>query len=140
MVIAAKVVPVPFSAMLRSTNRRYCNSEPDDVAWLGRMAARPRPMPHRSAASLVGPTGARTEIRMSPASAIFKGVSHHFRGVGLRGSRKRPHYVDIVGVTGSIPVAPTIFSTGYEVARRGYALIGIISESNGANSRHLDSR
>ena len=40
-------------------------------------------MQHRSFATFVGPTGALTEMSMSPGSAIFLGATHHVVGLGF---------------------------------------------------------
>ena len=48
----------------------------------GRMAVKPRPMQDFSLLRFVEPTGARTDINTSPASAIFFGSEHHFTAVG----------------------------------------------------------
>ncbi len=48
------------------------------------MAANPRPTQHNEGARFVGPTGARTESKISSASAIFVGAVHHLRTLGKR--------------------------------------------------------
>jgi hypothetical protein len=50
------------------------------------------------------------------------------------------HYVDIVGVTGSIPVAPTMVSIVYEANRRHQLPMGSTWEATGGNSRSRPTR
>jgi hypothetical protein len=56
----------------------------EEVAPLGLMAANPLPIHDFSRHKFVGPTGALTEIKISPASAIFLGVSQCFFTWGNR--------------------------------------------------------
>ena len=81
--IAEKVLPCALSIKYSSLDTSIqCTNSGSATEASGRTAASPRPIQHFSRAIFVGPTGARTDIRMSPASAILRASVHHFRATG----------------------------------------------------------
>jgi len=85
--MAEKVLPLPN--FTRSLSKSLSAARTKSAShWLPhRIAASPRPIQHLTSATLVGPTGARTDIRMSPGKATLFGATHQVRATGCLGPK-----------------------------------------------------
>ena len=82
--IAPNVLPVPICEISLSWSFMKNKTKSRSTLFPQRIAASPRPMQHSISATFVGPTGARTEIKMSPGLAIVLGAMHQTLAVGCR--------------------------------------------------------